>query len=127
MRYILKRYPYESRILHEIKPQDPQQKIHFDYFILYKISDDEEWIHKILWSGESHLSFSGSVNTHNCGLWGSSNHYALHEKPLNEYITHWCRTTEEFVIRHFCFESATSKGVVRTTVPSLNYNAMLQN
>lgn len=61
-------------------------------------------------------------------IWDSLNICTLHKKPLHsEYVTAWGRMTAEFIIGHFFFATATSKGQARSTATSLNYKAISQN
>ena len=48
-------------MLQDLKPLDDTLRIVFANFVLSKISDDT-WIHRILWTEETHFTIPGSVN-----------------------------------------------------------------
>ena len=79
--HILRRYPYKIKMLQELKPHDDTLRIDFANFVLSKISENETWIQRISWTDEARLTLSGSVNVHNCRMWGTINQYAKCEKP----------------------------------------------
>ncbi|GFX46273.1 uncharacterized protein TNCV_1372151 [Trichonephila clavipes] len=98
-------------MLQELKPHDDTLRIGFANFVLSKISEDDTWIQKILWTYEAHFTLSGSVNAYNCRIWGTSNEYAKREKPLHsDYVTVWWGMACGFLVGPYCFETPTSSG-----------------
>ncbi|GFV11538.1 uncharacterized protein TNCV_975301 [Trichonephila clavipes] len=92
LRHILRRYPYKIKMLQELKPHDDTLRIDFANFVPSKISEDDTWIQRILRTDEAHFTVSGSVNAHNCRIWGMSSEYSKREKPFHsDYVTVWRR------------------------------------
>lgn len=123
LRQILRRYPYKIKVLQELKPRDDTLRIDFANFVLSKISEDDTWIQRILWTDEAHFTLSGSVNAHNCRIWGTSNPYA---KRDSDYVTVWCGMTCDFLVGPFFFETPTPSGPKRCSVTGTSYSAMLR-
>ena len=107
-------------MLQELKPHDDTLRIDFANFVLSKISEDETWIQRILWTDEANFMLSGSISAY-------GNQYAKFEKPLHSnYITVWCGMTRDFLSGPYFFETQTSSGPKHCSVTSTSYCAMLR-
>ena len=114
-------------MIQELKPHDDIQRNDFENFVLSKISEDDSWIQRILWTDEAHFILSGSVNIHNCRAWGTSNQCAKLEKSLHfDYVTEWCGMTCDFLVDPYFFETPTTNSPKCCSVTETIYGVMLK-
>lgn len=70
------------------------------------ITDDNVWHWNILWSEETHSIIYGTVNSHNCHIWGTATPNVIHEQLLHpDYIIVCCGFTINFILRNVFFKS----------------------
>ncbi|GFV50640.1 transposable element Tcb2 transposase [Trichonephila clavipes] len=56
LHHMLRRYPYKIKMFQELKPHDDTLRINFANFFLSKISEDDTWVERILWTDEVHFT-----------------------------------------------------------------------
>jgi hypothetical protein len=77
-------HSYHVQLVQEFKETDFERRLDFCHFIRTQMQVDNNFIKKILFSGEAKFSNNGSFNKHNC-------HYYAQENPLWIRETHFQR------------------------------------
>lgn len=107
----LKLRAYKIQLLHEIKITDKVKRVDFAVFILDSIEENENFLENVMFSDEATFHVSGSVNRHNCRIWGS--------EPPHEFIEHqrdspkvnvWCGLMHDRIVGPFIFAEKTING-----------------
>ncbi|GFX69998.1 uncharacterized protein TNCV_340251 [Trichonephila clavipes] len=68
LHYILKWYPYKSRVMQTLKPQDKKTRLEFPCQYLAKVKVDDTWPWKILWLDEAQFYLVEAGNIQNCRI-----------------------------------------------------------
>lgn len=109
----LKLHGYKIQLLHEIKPTDRPRRTDFAVEILQRIDNDPNFLQNVLFTDEATFHVNGSVNRHNCRIWG-----AEHPRVLAEYIRDspkvnvWCGLMYNRIFGPFFFAEKTINGAV---------------
>ena len=71
-----------------------------------RITEDADFVKKIISSDEAHFDLGGYVNKQNCGIWCTENRHAYIEKPIDpKRVTVWCGFWSRDIIGPFFFEN----------------------
>jgi hypothetical protein len=101
MRSHLRLFPYKLRLMQSLEATDKPQRMAFAEWLL----SQPEKIPNILWSDEANFSLDGTVNTHNCRIWSTSQPDAyLTESLHSPKLCVWMGLTSKFALRPFFFE-----------------------
>ncbi|GFY51945.1 uncharacterized protein TNIN_254261 [Trichonephila inaurata madagascariensis] len=68
LRIILRRYPYKLLHNQELNPPDFDSCRDFTNLVFNKMEEQQDWFHTALMTDETHFTFSGAVNIHNCKM-----------------------------------------------------------
>ena len=86
LRQKLKLYPYRLQCGQSLSTDQRERRVQFAEWLLEHDGDLEN----IIWSDEAHFELHGSVNRHNCIIWGSERPTQVIEKPLHSArVTVW--------------------------------------
>lgn len=107
----LKLHAYKIQLVHEIKPNDRPLRLEFAVATLNKIDDNPGYLNTVIFTDESTFHVNGTVNRHNCRIWGS-------EKPCEivQYqrdspkVNVWCGLMHDRVVGPFIFAENTING-----------------
>ena len=55
----------------------------FAKWICDRLTEDADFVNKIIFSDEAHFDLGGYVNKQNCRIWGTENSHACIEKPTH--------------------------------------------
>lgn len=70
VKHDLKLFPYKLQITQKLYEEDLALRVHMCEVLLSKINDDENFWQNLIFSDESRFSLDGTVNRHNCRIWG---------------------------------------------------------
>ncbi|PSN47408.1 hypothetical protein C0J52_19199 [Blattella germanica] len=65
--------PYKLQLLHQLKPNDKQQRYEFCSRVQQVMDEDEIFVDRIIFSDQATFHTNGRVNRHNCRIWGTQN------------------------------------------------------
>ena len=100
MRKRLGLYPYKLQLMQSLRQDDKRQRVQFAQWLL----EHPEIIPNILWSDEAIFSLDGTVNTHNCRIWGKSKPKHFITKSLNSpKLCVWMAFSSKFGLEPFFF------------------------
>ena len=69
------------------------------------VNEDEEFVTKILWSGEAQFKLNGTVNCHNCVYCAPENLHVHVDKAVDLMgVNVWCELSARGLIGPFFFE-----------------------
>ena len=118
-------HPYKMQLVHELKPQDLNQRAHFCGRLLDFINEQPDFLSNLIMSDEAHFHINGAVNRHNCRYWAPQNPQMTHELPLHSpKVTVWCGVSGFGIIGPYFFQNDNDQTV---TVNSQRYVAMLRD
>ncbi|EFN71403.1 hypothetical protein EAG_00286, partial [Camponotus floridanus] len=72
-------HPYHYQRVQELEARDFERRFNFCTWILPKITEDPDFISKILFTDEATFNRCGIVNLHNSHVWADENPHALIE------------------------------------------------
>ena len=79
-------YPYKLHCGQTLSREQQERRVQFAEWLL----DNDGQLEEIIWSDEAHFELHGSVNRHNCIIWGSQRPNQVIEKPLHsDRVTVW--------------------------------------
>lgn len=111
--------PYHLQLLQHLSDGDKTRRHHFCLELQQKVSLDEGFLEKIIFSDEATFHISGKVNRHNVRVWGSENPHAYVEHVRDSpKVNVFCAISREAVYGPFFF--------AETTVNGMTYLDMLQ-
>lgn len=120
-------FPYKIRPNQQLLATDREMRLTFALTFLARVEVDASWPWQIMWSDEAHFHLSGTVNTHNCRIWDTTNPRTFQEIPLHSpKVTVWCGFTATFILGPFFFEEVTPNGLQTCTVTANRYKRMLE-
>ena len=61
------------RLLLALNEDDPDRGVQYCEWFQNIVREDEEFVGKMVWSGEAHIKLNGRVNRHNCVYWAPEN------------------------------------------------------
>lgn len=115
--------PYKIQLVQELKPTDLENRHRFSRWALKKISEDQHFSNKILFSDEAHFWLNGYVNKQNARIWGNEQPEEVEQLPLHpEKTTVWCGLWAGGIIGPYFFKTAAGQNV---SVNGIRYRAML--
>lgn len=123
--HMLHLFPYKMQLVHELKPNDAQERIQYSRRFQELCLENNEFIHKLIMSDEAHFHLNGHVNKQNCRIWGSENPRIIVEDQMHPLrCTVWCGITSERIIGPYFFEN--DEGVA-INVNGIQYREMIEN
>ena len=100
MRKRLGLYPYKLQLMQSLRQDDKRQRVQFAQWLL----EHPEIIPNILWSDEAIFSLDGTVNTHNCRIWGKLKPKHFITKSLHSpKLCIWMTFSSKFGLEPFFF------------------------
>lgn len=72
-------HAYKIQVHHKLEPEDYSHRVSMSQELLSKIGQDKSFLSRIVFSDESTFRLDGSVNRHNCRIWGL--------EPPSEFVT----------------------------------------
>ena len=129
-------FPYKVTRVHQLLPADYAQRKAFATWCIDNLSEDQNFLRRIVFSDECVFHVSGIANTQNSRIWGTENprHYRQHEMH-SEKITVWCAVHANGVLDPYYFDNQTVRGAdynqllhtyVRAQAPYFPSNALFQ-
>ena len=111
--------PYKIFYAQQLFPDDKLARISMCN-VLQQLSDaDERFLSGLCFSDEATFKLHGSVNRHNCVIWGTEKPYNIAEVPIKSPgITVWCAMRKDMIIGPYFFEG---------TVTAKSYKTMLES
>ena len=102
---------YIPRLLHAINDNDPDHQMQFCEWFQQMVNKDEEFVTKIVWSGEAQFKLNGTVNRHNCVYWAPENLHVHFGKAVNLLgVNVWCGLSARGLIGpFFCEDTVTGE------------------
>jgi hypothetical protein len=95
---------YIPRLLHIVNEDDPDRRVQFCEWFQHKVHEDEEFLSKIVWSGEATFKLNGTVILHSCMYWAPGNPHIHVDKEVNSPgLTVWCGLSYRGLIGLFFF------------------------
>jgi len=112
-------HPYKPQLLHALKDHDYSARLSFAIDELFRISQSNKYLQRIIFSDEANFHLDGKVNRHNCRYWSKENPDYVLEIPLHSpKVVVWAAISQQKIYGPFFFDD---------NVNSKNYLAMLAN
>jgi hypothetical protein len=95
----LKLKAYKLQLLHKLQENYLPRRYDFAIDILSRIDEDSGYLSKVCFSDKATFHIPGTVNRHNCRIWGSENPHVVweHERDTPK-LNVWCGLTSARVI-----------------------------
>ena len=114
MRSKLKLFPYKLQVMQAVTDVDCARRKEFANWLL----ENQDILDRILWTDEANFCIDGSVNTHNCVVWGQEKpRVVLAKRSHSPKVCVWMGIAADFRVAPFFFED---------TVDGAAYLHMLQ-
>jgi hypothetical protein len=111
-------HPYKIQLIHQLRPQDLQKRLHHAQNQLALIERNPNFINHLLFSDEAHFHVNGLVNKQDFRYWSQDNPGWFQEQPLHSpRLTVWAAIGHQGVVGPFFFEE---------NINGVNYLDMLQ-
>ena len=118
LRQNLQMKPYKIFYAQQLFDDDKMARISMCNVLHQLIDSDERFLSGLCFSDEATFNLRGSVNRHNCVIWGTEKPYSLTEFPIKSPgITVWCAMCKDQIIGPYFFEG---------TVTAKSYKTMLE-
>ena len=112
-------------MVHEILPQDYATRLRFCAKLTELLTDDPDFMKKIIMTDEAHFHLSGYVNKQNFRIWGTENPRVIQQRPLHPLrVTVWCGISADKIYGPYFFQDEDGNAL---TVNGERYRAMLEN
>jgi hypothetical protein len=100
----LKLKDYRLQLVQKLQENDLPRRYDFAIDILSRIDKDNDYLSRACFSDKATFHISGTVNLHNCRIWGSENPHVVreHERDTPK-LNVWCGLTSVGVIGTFFF------------------------
>ena len=76
----LKLYPFKIQITQQLHEEDLAIRMHMCDVLLEKIESNVSFLKSLIFSDESTFRLDGTVNRHNCRIWGTERPKETHER-----------------------------------------------
>ena len=120
----LEQYPYRHRRLHELKPQDYNNRFLFSHWFISQCNADPHFEDLILYTDEAHCELNGRINSHNSVHWGTERPREVLQTPLHSpKVTVWCALSSSGILGPYFFQ----ENGVTVTVTGDRYRRMLSH
>lgn len=101
-------HPYKLHLVQGLRPTDPERRLEFLADIAVRISDDNLFLSKILWSDESRFHNNGVVNRHNSHYWADENPHWVRESRHQRVwgVNVWCGLLDDRLIGPYFYQNS---------------------
>lgn len=117
----LKFHPYKVKLVHELLEDDPDRRLEFCDLMMTRITADEYFLNRIVFSDEATFELNGNVNRHNYRYWSDINPRWMSDTRNTQYpqkLNVWAGVINNRIVGPFFIEG---------NLTAVKYEDMLRN